>query len=132
MFTKTQQFLLIFGASMLCLSQGAAVDSTDFVVEKQVESEEKTSELPNVPTECHQPKETGRCFALFYRYAYNVDTQKCEEFIYGGCAGNGNNFETKSLCEAKCLGKTTEEELEESTTVTSDSTTIPSNISTSD
>ena len=54
-------------------------------------------------TDCIQPKETGRCFALFYRFAYDVEKRDCVEFIYGGCAGNSNNFETKEDCEQKCL-----------------------------
>ncbi|KAH8412106.1 hypothetical protein KR222_011064, partial [Zaprionus bogoriensis] len=96
-------FLLI--ALGLCLGlasvQAAAVD---LVVEKVPEVD-----LPvdgnAVPEQCHQPKETGRCFALFYRFAYNLDTNACEQFIYGGCAGNSNNFETLEQCEQLCLGK---------------------------
>ena len=33
---------------------------------------------------CSQPKETGICKALFYRFFFNQDTEKCEEFVYGG------------------------------------------------
>lgn len=98
---------LLLGLSLLSLTvcgvQGAAVD---LVVEKLLEPEAAQSvDLNAVPEQCHQPKETGRCFALFYRYAFNLDTHSCEEFIYGGCAGNSNNFESLELCEHTCLGK---------------------------
>lgn len=92
---------------------GAAVDQSELpskselVVEKQEDGQQPAVliDVNDVPEQCHQPKETGRCFALFYRYAYNLDTQSCEEFIYGGCAGNSNNFDTKEQCEQICLTK---------------------------
>uniref|UniRef100_A0A6P4E468 Kunitz/BPTI-like toxin n=1 Tax=Drosophila rhopaloa TaxID=1041015 RepID=A0A6P4E468_DRORH len=80
---------------VLLLAAGIRGAPSDVSVEK--------AEDPNAPEDCHQPKETGRCFALFSRYAYNVDTQSCEEFVYGGCAGNKNNFESKEQCEQVCL-----------------------------
>ncbi|XP_034666891.1 pancreatic trypsin inhibitor [Drosophila subobscura] len=95
-------FILIIASALLLVNILAAPPS-DVVVEKQ---DSVSGEKPvDVPEDCHQPKETGRCFALFYRYAYNVDTQACEEFVYGGCAGNRNNFESKDLCEQACLGR---------------------------
>ena len=44
--------------------------------------------------------ETGLCKALFYRYYYNSETCECDKFIYGGCGGNANNFDSLSDCEA--------------------------------
>ena len=46
--------------------------------------------------------ETGNCFAAFSVYGYNSDTGECEQFIYGGCGGNENRFDTKEACEAFC------------------------------
>ncbi|XP_067682199.1 kappaPI-actitoxin-Avd3a-like [Haliotis asinina] len=53
---------------------------------------------------CQLKPETGPCKALFYRFHYNVDTKKCERFIYGGCGGNGNNFLNIAECETNCHG----------------------------
>lgn len=107
MYSKINIFLgLILLSVLLAVSvQSAAVD---LVVEKLPETVAPTTQpidANSVPQQCHQPKETGRCFALFYRFAYNLDKRACEQFIYGGCAGNSNNFETLEQCEQICLGK---------------------------
>ncbi|VDP82363.1 unnamed protein product [Echinostoma caproni] len=47
--------------------------------------------------------EPGNCRAAITRYAFNRATNKCEEFIYGGCGGNENNFKTKFDCELACI-----------------------------
>ncbi len=44
----------------------------------------------------------GPCDGRFIRFFYNPSTNDCEFFIYGGCAGNGNNFATKVECSAVC------------------------------
>lgn len=49
---------------------------------------------------CEQPKITGPCRAYFKKYYFNG--RECEEFIYGGCQGNENNFETIEQCEETC------------------------------
>ena len=40
------------------------------------------------------------------RWFYNAETNRCETFVYGGCAGNENNFETHAVCRKQCV-KTT-------------------------
>uniref|UniRef100_A0A8C0GF48 BPTI/Kunitz inhibitor domain-containing protein n=1 Tax=Chelonoidis abingdonii TaxID=106734 RepID=A0A8C0GF48_CHEAB len=51
------------------------------------------------------------CGARFPRWFYNWSSQACEEFVYGGCGGNRNNFETKEECLKACSspGKTAKE-----------------------
>ena len=45
---------------------------------------------------------TGPCRGAFPRYFYNTTSLKCELFIYGGCQGNRNNFETLTECTKEC------------------------------
>lgn len=45
------------------------------------------------------------CMAFFKKWYYNSKTGKCEEFVYGGCGGNENKFETKDECERACVKK---------------------------
>ncbi|KIH60900.1 Kunitz/Bovine pancreatic trypsin inhibitor domain protein [Ancylostoma duodenale] len=35
-------------------------------------------------------------------FAFDVRQGKCVDFNYGGCAGNGNNFESLDECQKKC------------------------------
>ncbi|KAL7742076.1 hypothetical protein ACLKA6_018323 [Drosophila palustris] len=43
------------------------------------------------------------CEAYIPRWSYNPVDKKCVEFIFGGCGGNANRFDTKEICEEKCL-----------------------------
>ena len=49
-------------------------------------------------------KEVGICRARIERYYFNSVTGRCEQFIYGGCGGNENNFETLEACNRQCRG----------------------------
>ncbi|KAK2509432.1 hypothetical protein MC885_012162 [Smutsia gigantea] len=46
--------------------------------------------------------EKGICKARFHRFFYNATSDECEQFIYGGCQGNDNNFETTEICLRVC------------------------------
>ncbi|CAL1266709.1 unnamed protein product [Larinioides sclopetarius] len=52
--------------------------------------------------DCQQPKEVGPCRAIMPRFFFNQESRQCEQFNYGGCRGNKNNFKTKEDCESKC------------------------------
>lgn len=47
--------------------------------------------------------DTGPCRGYIRRYAFNLSSMRCEEFIYGGCYGNGNNFKDLQSCVDHCL-----------------------------
>jgi len=53
-------------------------------------------------TVCMLEKDPGPCQASFYRWYFNSETGRCEEFSYGGCLGNGNRFISKLECEETC------------------------------
>ena len=54
---------------------------------------------------CSLPSNPGPCRAAFPMYFHNSETGICEQFIYGGCAGNDNNFGTQESCEEACAGE---------------------------
>ncbi|KAI0233884.1 Carboxypeptidase inhibitor SmCI [Lamellibrachia satsuma] len=51
---------------------------------------------------CDLPKRTGHCLAYIPRWFYNKNTGQCVKFVYGGCGGNMNNFETAAECRRMC------------------------------
>eukprot|EP00747_Dinoflagellata_sp_TGD_P179774 gnl/TRDRNA2_/TRDRNA2_31133_c0_seq1.p1 gnl/TRDRNA2_/TRDRNA2_31133_c0~~gnl/TRDRNA2_/TRDRNA2_31133_c0_seq1.p1 ORF type:complete len:144 (-),score=18.97 gnl/TRDRNA2_/TRDRNA2_31133_c0_seq1:33-464(-) len=70
---------------------------------------------------CELPPATGMCKAAFRRYHFDPSTEDCQEFIYGGCGGNANNFETVDECEAVCtVEKETRSTVEEDLIVDAD------------
>ncbi|XP_073488720.1 carboxypeptidase inhibitor SmCI-like [Aquarana catesbeiana] len=52
---------------------------------------------------CDLPPDKGPCKKSIERYYYDQKTGTCKTFIYGGCGGNYNNFETKKNCELLCV-----------------------------
>lgn len=51
---------------------------------------------------CSLPALQGPCKAYAPRWAYNSQAGQCQSFVYGGCEGNGNNFESREACEESC------------------------------
>ncbi|CAL8091990.1 unnamed protein product [Orchesella dallaii] len=47
----------------------------------------------------------GFCLASFRMFTFNVNSRNCESYIYGGCGGTKNLFETKDACEKACGGR---------------------------
>lgn len=57
-----------------------------------------------LPTDiCSMPKEPGPCMAFFHRWWYDKEKNTCSKFIYGGCQGNNNNFQSKAMCQNMCI-----------------------------
>ncbi|CAI5795547.1 actinia tenebrosa protease inhibitors-like [Podarcis lilfordi] len=52
---------------------------------------------------CKQPKNPGPCKAAYPHFYYDSQSKTCKPFIYGGCQGNQNNFETEEECMQECM-----------------------------
>ena len=51
---------------------------------------------------CTLQRDPGPCRASFPSYFYNVTSEACEKFTYGGCQGNENRFSSEDDCIAQC------------------------------
>jgi hypothetical protein len=54
------------------------------------------------PRECSAPPESGACNAYLQRWYLDIATGICKPFVYGGCGGNANNYESLAACQAAC------------------------------
>jgi hypothetical protein len=52
---------------------------------------------------CFLEKDGGPCYADFPRFYYDKVSKTCKHFTYGGCEGNGNNFEKIEDCIKTCV-----------------------------
>ncbi|XP_070527125.1 papilin isoform X2 [Cardiocondyla obscurior] len=64
---------------------------------------EKLCVTPDDIDPCEQSKEPGPCAGNFTKWYFNRESQTCEQFVYGGCKANDNNFPTEIACHQQCL-----------------------------
>ncbi|KAM6301729.1 uncharacterized protein O3Q21_013332 [Podargus strigoides] len=55
-----------------------------------------------LPAPCRQPMDEGSCRHYALLWYYHPEANACRPFIFGGCRGNSNRFETKWKCERRC------------------------------
>jgi hypothetical protein len=51
---------------------------------------------------CNAMPESGNCEAYFERWYHDPATGLCRSFVYGGCGGNENNYQTFEECQKAC------------------------------
>jgi len=62
---------------------------------------------------CLLPKETGPCRMVLNQFYYDADQRLCLPFVYGGCRGNRNRFDSEDDCYNACSSLTAAERQEE-------------------
>ncbi|XP_029351717.1 kunitz-type protease inhibitor 1-like isoform X2 [Echeneis naucrates] len=55
---------------------------------------------------CLAPRKVGPCRAAFPRWHYDATTGSCEQFMFGGCKQNHNNYLSEEECMSACRGVT--------------------------
>ncbi|CAH0719454.1 unnamed protein product, partial [Brenthis ino] len=54
------------------------------------------------PALCFQPFKTGYCPSHMLYFYFDAQTETCKSFLYTGCSGNENRFDTLEECEETC------------------------------
>ena len=52
--------------------------------------------------ECSMDLDSGPCNDYLPTWGFNKTVGLCQPFVYSGCEGNDNRFETKDACDHKC------------------------------
>jgi len=81
---------------------GAQHTKPDAATPPAADASTTESDAGDMPALCKLPAQSGTCKAYFPRYHHDATSGTCERFIYGGCDGNENNFETLAACEQAC------------------------------
>ncbi|XP_066506517.1 inter-alpha-trypsin inhibitor [Hoplias malabaricus] len=68
-------------------------------------SAEYQASYPEGDAVCALEMNPGSCFASILMYYYDREEKTCRIFLYRGCHGNGNRFETKEACQKTCQAK---------------------------
>lgn len=62
-----------------------------------------TCVAPDAKDRCKLRKVEGPCGGYYPSWYYDKDRNHCAQFIWGGCLGNNNRFESSKECEDMCL-----------------------------
>uniref|UniRef100_A0A3Q2YDP0 BPTI/Kunitz inhibitor domain-containing protein n=1 Tax=Hippocampus comes TaxID=109280 RepID=A0A3Q2YDP0_HIPCM len=54
--------------------------------------------------QCEAEPMAGPCRAAFRQWYYDSQQRQCKTFIYGGCKGNKNNYDSQQSCLDTCHG----------------------------
>lgn len=66
----------------------------------------------SVSEPCGLSPEQGHCRAAFPKFYYDPSSASCQSFLYGGCGGNANNFDSVEECMNRCSGHGTQRSLD--------------------
>lgn len=81
-----------------CQKQVVQTETTPNITVTLAPSLETVSKSPI----CYTPVDPGSCNSDITAFYYDSHNQMCQAFLYGGCEGNANRFQTEEQCERLC------------------------------
>lgn len=103
---------------ILCSTIKCSTDSVCKVVQGRAECVGDETTSSSEDDFCNLPSDTGPCRGYIESYYYNSASGQCEKFVYGGCKGNKNNFQTIEQCETTCKQTATSYGIQSLSTIT--------------
>ena len=92
----------VLACQTIACPNGFAVDA-DGCATCECAQSSSTGESPTtLRLACQMSAEIGPCRASKEYFYFNVTTNRCETFIYGGCDGTANRFTTQEHCTDYC------------------------------
>ncbi|NXD66125.1 CO7A1 protein, partial [Eolophus roseicapillus] len=81
-------------------------DDLEYDSEYGEEEEEDYDEVPEMDGSeqppCSQPLDEGGCQRYTLRWYHSQRGAECRPFVYSGCGGNSNRFDSREECELRC------------------------------
>lgn len=91
------------GATCICLDTGLLGQCTGAIAEPDGGGATVGGSAPDSVVDiCQLPPDSGDCLAAEPAVYFDPQSGQCLQFIYGGCGGNGNRFDSTSACYAAC------------------------------
>ncbi|XP_047038058.1 kunitz-type serine protease inhibitor conotoxin Cal9.1a-like [Helicoverpa zea] len=94
-------FLATFSVLMLSICRSDD-QSTEELVPMDLELAEDICNIPIDEGICESESVSDSNGDTAVYFGYNVNTTNCEMFIYEGCGGNGNRFDSSAACWRAC------------------------------
>ncbi|XP_074101561.1 axotactin isoform X2 [Cotesia typhae] len=76
-------------------SEAELIDETEII---------PTTTKRTLPDRCLVKTDTGPCKYYIHKWTFNKAENKCRTFVYGGCLGNENRFNSQLECLHYCIG----------------------------
>ncbi|XP_049807405.1 kunitz-type serine protease inhibitor dendrotoxin E-like [Schistocerca nitens] len=96
--------LLLPLAAAAAATAAAAAPELDFHDAVVVEAEARAEPRPQPAgrPDCSLDAAPGRCRGVFHSFFWNATARRCQPFIWGGCEGNSNRFDSEEDCHHAC------------------------------
>ncbi|KAL0270939.1 UNVERIFIED_CONTAM: hypothetical protein PYX00_008205 [Menopon gallinae] len=102
---ECSSFLLLRLAAILSAARHVSTVPTDVAYGSVGFSGERGRRYVPLESRCEQDMDIGTCQSYVHKWYFNRRTERCEVFVYGGCGGNDNRFDTRYECRYACLGE---------------------------
>lgn len=89
---------------ILSPSYRARASVPDPIDSEVIEVSEATTTKRTLPDRCLVKTEPGPCKHYIHKWTFNKVQGKCRTFVYGGCLGNENRFNSQIECLHYCVG----------------------------